>query len=111
MDPPTHPVLQQIHRIDKSSPSFSDQLNNAIHGPEYLRCVPILGDDDAAWLVNYLDEVRRRVPLPTHHSSHHRLSMILIPQILHSGGVYTNLEAYVALGRFFRHPTSSHPNS
>ncbi|KAF9643026.1 kinase-like protein [Thelephora ganbajun] len=56
MAPPTHPALQQIYHLDRSSPDFHDQLDNVLHGQEYDQCVPNLEEEDLAWLVNYLDK-------------------------------------------------------
>ena len=62
MEPPTrfpgHPVLQQLHDLDKSSSKFHIQLSSALHGDEFMRCVTNLQGDDLAWLVEFLDDVR-----------------------------------------------------
>ena len=59
MDLPAHQVLQQIHCLNTSLPAFHDQLNDALHAKGYEECVPSLGDDDIAWLVDYLEKVIR----------------------------------------------------
>ena len=64
MSSPSAPFLQQLHQLDRSSPGFSDQLCNVLYGREYSQCTPNLQGDDMAWLVDYLDKVRRRVTLP-----------------------------------------------
>jgi hypothetical protein len=64
MSSPSPPALQQLHRLDRSSSGFHDQLSNVLYGEEYTQCVPNLQDDDLTWLVDYLDKVRRRVALP-----------------------------------------------
>jgi len=64
MSSPSLPALQQLDRLNRSLPNFHDQLNDIIHGQEYIQCVPDLRVEDLAWLVDYLDEVRRRVVLP-----------------------------------------------
>ena len=61
------PALQQLHRLNRSSPDFHDQLSNVLYGEEYKQWVANLQGDDLIWLVDYLDKVRRCVPLP--HSS------------------------------------------
>jgi len=75
---PGLPALQQLNRLDRSSPDFHDQLSNALYGEEYKKCVekykkcgeeykkcvPELQDDDLVWLVDYLDTVCCRVALP-----------------------------------------------
>jgi len=60
---PNSPTLQQLHRLDSSSPEFHDQLCNVLYGEEYVKCVPNLEGDDSVWLVDYLDKVRSRVTL------------------------------------------------
>jgi len=78
MSSPSLPALQQLNRLDRSSPDFHDQLSNALYGEEYKKCVeeykkcgeeykkcvPKLQGDDLVWLVEYLDKVRCRVALP-----------------------------------------------
>ena len=54
------PALQQLRRLDRSSPDFADRLNGILHGKEYAQCEPNLGND-LEWLIEYLDEVRYRV--------------------------------------------------
>ncbi|KAF9643886.1 hypothetical protein BDM02DRAFT_3191091 [Thelephora ganbajun] len=56
MAPPTHPALQQISHLDRTSPDFHGQLDKALRGREYRQCVPKLQGDDLVWLVDYLDE-------------------------------------------------------
>lgn len=56
-------ILRHFQHLDKSSSGFHDELNNILCGEEYRQCVPILQGHDLAWLVDYLDEVRRRVAL------------------------------------------------
>jgi len=64
MSPPSPPVLQELHRLDRSSPDFQGQLSRILYGQEYMRCVPDLQGDDLVWLVDYLDKVRRDIALP-----------------------------------------------
>jgi hypothetical protein len=63
MPSPSSPVLQQLDRLDRSSPQFHDLLCNVLYGEEYTRCAPNLQGDDLVWLVDYLDNVRRCVAL------------------------------------------------
>ena len=60
---PNSPTLQQLHRLDRSSPDFHDQLCNVLYGEEYVQRVPNFGGEDLVWLVDYLDKVRRHVNL------------------------------------------------
>jgi len=64
MSPPDPPVLQELYRLDGTSPDFQGQLSRILHGQEYVQCVPNLQGDDLVWLVDYLDEVRRYTALP-----------------------------------------------
>ena len=64
MSLPIVPALQQLHHLDRSSPGFNDQLCNVLYGSEYSQCAPNLQGGDLAWLVDYLDKVRRHVTLP-----------------------------------------------
>ena len=65
-------LLQQLRRLDRSSSELHDQLCNILYGKDYTRCVPDLQGDDLAWLIDYLDNVGRRVPLLPPSSSHRR---------------------------------------
>lgn len=67
MPPPSPLPLQQLDRLDASSPEFGDQLKNVLYGQEYMECVPNLEGDDLEWIVEYLSKVRRHTPLPTLH--------------------------------------------
>lgn len=58
----SHDLLQQLHRLDRSSSEFRDRISGILYGEEYGRCVSNLQGEDLLWLVNYLDKVRRRVP-------------------------------------------------
>ena len=64
MAPPNSPVLQQLHRLDKFSPGFYNQLYNLLGGDEYVQCMQNIQGDDVIWVVEYLDKVRRRTALP-----------------------------------------------
>lgn len=61
---PTRPVLKEICDLDRSLASFPHRLSYILHGPEYDQCVLNLGDNDLAWLINYLDGVCRCVSFP-----------------------------------------------
>jgi hypothetical protein len=61
---PSSPILQQLDRLNRSSPDFHDQLCNIIYGEEYVQSVPSIQGDDLVWLVDYLDRVSRHVALP-----------------------------------------------
>jgi hypothetical protein len=59
----SHPALQQLDRLDRSSPDFHDHLCDVLYGEKYQKCVSNLQGDDLVRLVDYLDNVRRRVAL------------------------------------------------
>lgn len=61
---PGSPALQQLHHLDRSSPTFRDQLSNALYGEGYWQCLTGLQGDDLVWLVDYLDQVRHHGTLP-----------------------------------------------
>ena len=56
--------LALLHRLDKLSPEFHDQLCIVLYGEEYRRYVKDLQGDGLAWFVDHLDKVRHHVPLP-----------------------------------------------
>ena len=104
MSSPSSPALQRLHSLQKS---FHDQLRNALRGDEYQRSVQKLQTDDLEWLINYLEKVCRLFPLPHLRSSQRRLSMVSIPQVIHSRRVYANSERYAALMGCSQHRTTS----
>ena len=61
---PSPPALRQLHRLNRSSSRFQDQLSNVVYGEEYRQCVPNLQGDESVWLVDYLDKVRFCATLP-----------------------------------------------
>lgn len=61
---PSLPVLQPLHRLDRSAPGFHEELSEVLYGEEYRACLSIVQGDDLVWLIDYLDEVRRHVFLP-----------------------------------------------
>ena len=64
MPPPNSLILQQLDRLDGSSSEFHDQLCNVLYGREYKECVQNLQHEDSAWLIDYLDKVRRHTAFP-----------------------------------------------
>jgi hypothetical protein len=56
-------LLHRLRHLDRSSPEFSDQLTSLLHERGYKDCVASLRDDDSAWLVEYMDNVRLRAAL------------------------------------------------
>ena len=106
MAPPTSLALQRLDSLDKSSPDFQDQLNDLLHENEYQECVPTLQGDELMWLVDYLDEVRHRVALPTLRSSCRRLSTSSALPIWLPQSYYMNSETYAATGRYSQRRTT-----
>ena len=90
--------------MDRSSPDFGDQLNKALHGQEYARCVQNFQKDDLVWFVDYLDKARRHITL-----SHwtlklaSRLSIVSILRAPLPESVCVNSEAYAQHTRHSRH--------
>ena len=105
MSSPSAPALQQLHHLDRSSPDFHDRLCNVFYGREYSQCAPSLQGDDLVWLVDYIDEVRRRIAFPYSPLSQPRLSMVLILPVPLSGSVYVNSKADAVLGGYSQHRT------
>jgi hypothetical protein len=56
-DAPLSDTLQRFNDLDKSSPRFPDQLIGLLSREEHGTRVTELPGEDAAWLINYLDEV------------------------------------------------------
>jgi len=54
---PSRSPLEQLHRLDRSSLEFHDQVSNVLYGEEYKQWVPTIEGDDLVGLVGYLDEV------------------------------------------------------
>jgi hypothetical protein len=105
---PTPLVLQQLDRLDRSSPEFQDQLHSILRGEEYVQRVRDLQGDDLVWIVDYLDKVCRRVALPTLRSSRCRLLMASIPPLPLPESASVSSEAYAALGGYSQPRTSLH---
>lgn len=102
MSSPVPPALQGLRHLNGSSPTFHDQLASVLYGEEYRQCVQTIQGDDLVWLVDYLDNVRRRAALLALRSSRCRLSMVSITPVVPPGSVYANSEVSVALGRCSR---------
>jgi len=92
----SHSPLTQLRRLDASSPTFHDQVSNILYGEEYTRWVSSLQGEDIMGLVDYLDDVRRRVSLLSSPPTHSRPSTLSILEVPPSGRVYANSEIYVA---------------
>ena len=59
----SHSAMQQLHRLDRSSSGFHDELSSVLYGEEYQKYVPNLQGDDLVWFIEYLDKVRHRFAL------------------------------------------------
>jgi len=55
--------LDQLRRLDKSSSTFHDQVNNVLDGEEYKQWMSNLRGSDLVEFVDYLDKVRRHASL------------------------------------------------
>ena len=56
-------LLPRLHLLDRSSSTFHDQLSGILYGEEFKQQALNLQNDGLVWLVDYLDNVRRRVSL------------------------------------------------
>ena len=50
-------ILQQLDRLDKSSPQFPKEVAGLLYWERYEDCIPRLQLNEAAWLIEYLDNV------------------------------------------------------
>ena len=89
-------TLEQLRSLDRSSPTFHDQLSDILRGEEYERWVPNLAGDDLVRLIGYLDKVCRRTAISRSLLKSDRLSIVSILQVPVSGNVYANLDTYAA---------------
>lgn len=64
MDSSTHPALQRVYNLDRSSPSFSHRLSYALDGQDYNQCVLELEDEESMRLAVYLDGVLNTLNTP-----------------------------------------------
>ena len=64
MSSPNLMALQQLHRLNRVSPNFDDQLSDVPPGEQYERFVPNLQGSDLVLLIDYLDKVCRPISLP-----------------------------------------------
>ena len=66
---PSHRVLQQLNRLEQSSPDFPNQLTSIFSTKEYKNpdLFPELESEDKAWLIEHLENVCVSVSLyPLH---------------------------------------------
>jgi len=88
--------LTQLRLLDTTSPTFYDQVSNILCGKEYIQWMSDLQGEDLVELVDYLDNVCRRVSLCRSNSTHSRLSILSKLTVPLSGSVCANSEIYVA---------------
>ena len=101
--------LQQLHRLDRSSSEFPDQVSNILYREEYRQCVTNLQSGDLKRFVDYLDEVRRMCRSFARRSSHRRFSILSILPVLLSEGACASLDTYAVLEQYYRPRTSFQP--
>jgi len=53
------PFIRQLGQLDRTSPQFSDQLATLLGGEGIREVVLNFSAQNALWLVEYLDDVRR----------------------------------------------------
>ena len=80
MPPSSSPVLERLHRLDKSSVALQDRLD-AAYWEEYKQSVSNLQTNDVLWLADYLDKVRPPASIPTRYSQvwRTRLDLTRVP--------------------------------
>jgi hypothetical protein len=56
---PSHEVLQELDRLERSSPNFPDQLASLLSRENFQDwdVCKSLREEDAVWLIEYLDNV------------------------------------------------------
>ena len=96
--------LQQLYKLDRSSPKFHNQLSDLLCGEEYRDSVLNLQSDDLALLVEYLDTVSFQIASVQSCSRRWCRSSppFLFLQTTCSRNACTNSQIYVALGIFCR---------
>ena len=106
MSSPSSQTLQQLHRLDRSSPDFDRQLHDILSGKEYAQCGGHLESGDSVWLIDYLDEVRPGSGLfPTLRLNQRRLSVVLILPAWLPGNASASSDPYATPRRHFQHHT------
>lgn len=65
MSSPSPSPVQELCRLARSSPDFSDQLYNILCREEFMQCEKELEHDDLVQVIDYLDEVRGYFAFPT----------------------------------------------
>ena len=101
---PSHQLLGQLNRLERSSPDFPSQLTSILSTRQYqdLHYLGNLGREDTAWLTEYLDNVCARVPLYYSLLSMHRSSTLLIPLALRILNACVNSKGYAFIGVGYR---------
>ena len=79
--------LEQLLRLNSSSPEFNDQVSNTLHGEGYRQWAKRISGTDAVRLIDFLDRVRRCASFLASRSRPCRLSILLTLPILVSGDV------------------------
>jgi hypothetical protein len=56
---PSHETLQELDRLERSSPNFPDQLASLLSREDFIRwdVGKSFQNEDAVWLIEYLDNV------------------------------------------------------
>ena len=85
---PHNPYVQQLDVLDRSSPRFLDQLTTLLGGKECRNHIIGLSNQDAVWLVEYLEDVRThpicvRISFPKINldSQHYRSYQLCFPRM------------------------------
>ena len=76
MSTPNLNPLEQLLRLNTSSPEFNDKVNDILRGEEYKQWAECVAGAEVVELVNFLDRVRPRVSFFDSLSTLLRFSML-----------------------------------
>ena len=76
MSTPNLNPLEQLLRLNTSSPEFNDKVNDILRGEEYKQWAERVAGAEVVELVNFLDRVRPRVSFFDSLSTLLRFSML-----------------------------------
>jgi len=87
-------ALQQLRRLDKSSPEFHNQLNSVLSSDAYQQSVQTLQGNELVSLVDYFDKVCLPTPSAALRSSQCRLLMVSIRLVPATRNVWASSRTY-----------------
>ena len=95
---------QQLCVPDRTFFQFPNQIPGSLCEKKFEDYVSHLQDEDAAQVVDWLDNVRLRIVFFASDLVHNqpRFYALWILQVLHSGGTFIDFDGYAALGEYYR---------